>query len=359
MASKEYLAKYLSAEAAEEQLGVKKKKLRKKKKPKAAIHGASVAVHDADGDWKDSGHAAAADEEEDGPVVVHLDEDGNDRPRLRAGARSSWGAVGGSDSGSSSDDEPPRRGASGGRRRRSGSSSSSSSSSSSGPRRRRRRHDSGSSGSGSGSDAAPARRRAESSGSDASPARPGSRGGARSGSDSDADIRSRRPAAVRGGRQKAEAVVMSKNDADDASSRKRGEDKKPLIMSSGQSVGLLTTDVIKNQNAQIKAAEKEKYSSASSAELGGNAETVYRDKRGRRMQELEGFMKAGEGVAPPVDEEANMEWGKGLVQKKDSEIKAETIRQMADAPFARYAGDRHFDQLLIEIVISRMHGHDR
>ena len=43
MASKEYLSKYLSAEAAAEQLGIKPKK-RKKKKKKVA--GASVTVHD-------------------------------------------------------------------------------------------------------------------------------------------------------------------------------------------------------------------------------------------------------------------------------------------------------------------------
>ena len=43
---------------------------------------------------------------------------------------------------------------------------------------------------------------------------------------------------------------------------------------------------------------------------------VYRDKRGRRLKELETFMKVGEGEVAAEDEEENMEWGKGLVQKK-------------------------------------------
>jgi hypothetical protein len=47
MASKEYLAKYLSADAAEEQLGIKKKKVKKKrKKPIGGLVTAGKAKHD-------------------------------------------------------------------------------------------------------------------------------------------------------------------------------------------------------------------------------------------------------------------------------------------------------------------------
>lgn len=60
----------------------------------------------------------------------------------------------------------------------------------------------------------------------------------------------------------------------------KGKSEADLKMSSGQSVGLLTTDVIKEQNARIKAEGRAQFGSKSSEELGGQAETVYRDKRG-------------------------------------------------------------------------------
>ena len=73
-----------------------------------------------------------------------------------------------------------------------------------------------------------------------------------------------------------------------------GDSDEDLRMSSGQTVGLLTRDVISKQNADLKAQERAKFQSAAAEDLGKNEETVYRDKRGRRLEQLEAFMKAGE-----------------------------------------------------------------
>ena len=78
MASADYLAKYLSAEDAEQQLGVKKKKRRKKKKAgaaasAAAVKGSSVVIHDENPEWAKAVDAENSDAE-DGPVVVELED---------------------------------------------------------------------------------------------------------------------------------------------------------------------------------------------------------------------------------------------------------------------------------------------
>jgi hypothetical protein len=95
MASAAYLAKYLSSEQAEEQLGVTAKKKRKKKKKPAAtdpstIRGSTVTIHDEDAVWaKDLGGDGTDDE--DAPVVVELEDTELGRPKSRTGA-SSWRA---------------------------------------------------------------------------------------------------------------------------------------------------------------------------------------------------------------------------------------------------------------------------
>ena len=96
MASADYLAKYLSAEDAEQQLGVKKKKRRKKKKAgaaagAAAVKGSSVVIHDENPEWAKAVDAENSDAE-DGPLVVELEDATTERPRQREGA-GGWSTV--------------------------------------------------------------------------------------------------------------------------------------------------------------------------------------------------------------------------------------------------------------------------
>ena len=100
MASAAYLAKYLSAEQAEEQLGVASKKTRKKKKKKkptatdpGTIRGSTVTIHDEDAVWAKDLDGDGTDDE-DAPVVVELPDAAElGRPKRRKDA-SSWSAVG-------------------------------------------------------------------------------------------------------------------------------------------------------------------------------------------------------------------------------------------------------------------------
>ncbi len=381
MASADYLAKYLSAEQAEEQLGVKKKKLKKKRKkkgdgasgPAGAIRGSTVTIHDEDAVWAKDLDAEDTDDE-DKPVVVQMD-DGAAQPRRRQGA-SGWTTVDTQRAREdSSDASPVRRGGGG-----SSSSSSSSDSDDAAPKRRRVRHDSDSDAdiprsappprrqrhdSDSDSDAAPPRRPTggHNSESDASPPRRAAGGrGAGNGDGSDASPPRRRGSADsdaspprRGGaadsrkRTVDDAAVVQVGSSSDSDSSDSETDS-DLRMTNGQSVGLVRKEDISRQNAALKAQERKKFEEASADSLGKHQETVYRDKRGKRLEQLEAFMQAGEGGVKADEEEAGMEWGKGLVQKRNQMSEAERLESMKSAPFARYADDKEMNDDMKQTV---------
>ena len=76
-------------------------------------------------------------------------------------------------------------------------------------------------------------------------------------------------------------------------------------------------------------------------EMGAEAETVYRDKRGRKLDMLEEMMRQQrirEGKEAKQEKE-EYEWGTGTKQKADKKRLAEEFAEVAAAPFARYADD--------------------
>ena len=358
MATKDYLARYLSAEQAEEQLGVKKKKRKKRKDPDAQpkhIKGSTVTIHDEDAVWAKDLDDHGTDEE-DQPVVVETEEAAEPR---RGQGNKGWTTL---DTGEESSDASPVRRAGGG-------GGSSSSDSDAAPKRQRVRHDSDSDAevrrpampargqrhdSDSDSDAAPRRagdRRHDSDSDDASPPRRATSG---DGEDSDASPpRARGGAAESGQRDVGDAAVVeagSSSDSDSDSDSSDTDRDSGLRMTNGQSVGLVRKEDISRQNAEVKAKERKKFEEASADSLGKHQETVYRDKRGRRLEQLEAFMASGEGGVKPDDEEAGMEWGKGLVQKRNQLSDAERLESMKNAPFARYADDKEMNDEMKETV---------
>jgi pre-mRNA-splicing factor CWC26 len=78
---------------------------------------------------------------------------------------------------------------------------------------------------------------------------------------------------------------------------------------------------------------------------GGAAETVVRDRRGRVLTSLQKMMAEQQGRFVE-DEETKMEWGKGLVQKREKAEDAEALARAAKAPFARRADDEELDAIL-------------
>lgn len=74
---------------------------------------------------------------------------------------------------------------------------------------------------------------------------------------------------------------------------------------------------------------------------GQNAETVIRDRRGRKLEMLNEFLnqeafKEGKAAKQAKEE---YEWGKGLVQKEKDEEYRKELEDIKNAPFARYESD--------------------
>jgi len=88
--------------------------------------------------------------------------------------------------------------------------------------------------------------------------------------------------------------------------------------------------------------EEEKRKQAMDAELSGKyAETVIRDRRGRKLEMLSEFMRqeaVKEGMAVERKKE-EYEWGRGKVQKDAAAARAQELETIKDQPFARLESD--------------------
>jgi pre-mRNA-splicing factor CWC26 len=70
-------------------------------------------------------------------------------------------------------------------------------------------------------------------------------------------------------------------------------------------------------------------------------ETVYRDKRGKKLDMLNEFMRqqSNEDNKKLKLEQAQFEWGKGTVQKRDEEEYKRKLLDLSSQPFARTIDD--------------------
>ncbi|KAI8136775.1 Pre-mRNA-splicing factor of RES complex-domain-containing protein [Fennellomyces sp. T-0311] len=144
---------------------------------------------------------------------------------------------------------------------------------------------------------------------------------------------------------------------------KEAEDERPVIvqeeeieesiggpkMSSGQRAGLLTSHELKQEAARAREAERQMVQKLQGDASGRDAETVYRDETGRRIDPK--IMRAEEARAKKEAverEERRMEWGKGLVQRSEAESKRRQLEEEKDKALARYADDEDYNQGLRE-----------
>lgn len=78
-----------------------------------------------------------------------------------------------------------------------------------------------------------------------------------------------------------------------------------------------------------------------------NEETVYRDRKGKKLDMLSEFMRqqSTEESKKLKLEQAQFEWGKGSVQKKDEEEFKKELAEISQQPFARTADDPRLEAL--------------
>ncbi|KAG0375158.1 Pre-mRNA-splicing factor cwc26 [Mortierella sp. AD032] len=99
--------------------------------------------------------------------------------------------------------------------------------------------------------------------------------------------------------------------------------------------------ITKEQNERAKAMD----SSAS----GHEAETIYRDARGRKVDRVQEKLEAQEAARKEIEkQERQMEWGKGLVQREAEEERKKREQEEKLKPMARYKDDKDLNEELKE-----------
>ncbi|XP_048023431.1 BUD13 homolog [Megalobrama amblycephala] len=197
------------------------------------------------------------------------------------------------------------------------------------PRRRAR------TGKGSDSDQSPPRRRPHGRrGSDSDQSPPRKRGGR--GSDSDLSPPRKRAQGGRG------------SDSDLSPPRRRRSPDGPSAprMLSGGAAGLVSVDILRKEQEEIRRKEKR---NQPLEEASRNAETIFRDKSGRRRdlesERVELSKKAGEKAEK---DEKYAQWGKGLVQGEMQQQNLTDAMREAQKPLARHIDDEDLDRMLRE-----------
>ncbi|RMB91940.1 hypothetical protein DUI87_31468 [Hirundo rustica rustica] len=284
----EYLRRYLSGPAEPAQ-----PRRRRKKKPPGGAGRAGMRIVDDDVSWNSIAAAPEKEEEDDEadlPVVAEFIDERPDEVKLMEEFRtnSKWKVLGDEDS-QSSDISGPAKSAS--RRQRQDLS----------PRREKQRSPSG--------------KRSRTKGR-ASPA------------------------------QKDQHRSRSPPERSPQRRDTKASPKKANTMSSGLKAGLVSADVLQREKQELRKDER---STKRLEEESRNAQTVFRDKSGRKrnlaQEQLEQRLKA---EAEAKREEQYAKWGKGLAQERQQQQNVEDAVKEMQKPLARYIDDQDLDRMLRE-----------
>ncbi|KAF9912518.1 Pre-mRNA-splicing factor cwc26 [Linnemannia zychae] len=128
------------------------------------------------------------------------------------------------------------------------------------------------------------------------------------------------------------------------------EDERPSIAGIGAEagVGLQSAEQVKRAMMRQKDQD-ERLKAKDSTASGRDAETVYRDARGRKVDRVQEKMEAQEAARKEIEkQERQMEWGKGLVQREAEEEKKRREQEEKLKPMARYKDDKDLNEELKE-----------
>jgi pre-mRNA-splicing factor CWC26 len=101
------------------------------------------------------------------------------------------------------------------------------------------------------------------------------------------------------------------------------------------------------ENQKIAARSKDLLHGVDAKDMGANAETVYRDKRGRKLDMLNEMMRQQEIVdgKRKREEREEYEWGTGKVQKQERRSQQELMDKIQQQPFARHEDDEELERV--------------
>ena len=109
-------------------------------------------------------------------------------------------------------------------------------------------------------------------------------------------------------------------------------------MSSGSKAGLLNRDELFAESTRIRAERKKKLETTDPEAMGKGAQTVYRDKKGKKLS-INEIIRQQEKQMKSEDSDEGMEWGKGLVQTREQEQRLEKLKAATFAPLAVHDDD--------------------
>jgi pre-mRNA-splicing factor CWC26 len=132
------------------------------------------------------------------------------------------------------------------------------------------------------------------------------------------------------------AKIQGKQEAESSSSKDRKDERRSKT-ASGHNAGLQTGEGFGKTEKELKSQRDEEMKGGDPYLQGAGQDTVYRDKKGKKLDMLNEFMRqqaVREGKEFKL-EKAQHEWGKGLVQKQELEAMRAELAAVADEPFAR------------------------
>ena len=121
---------------------------------------------------------------------------------------------------------------------------------------------------------------------------------------------------------------------------------------SGHDAGLQTGAGFGRTEKEMKARRDEEMKNADPTLQGAGQETVYRDRKGKKLDMLSEFMRqqaVREGKEFKI-EKAQNEWGKGTVQKLEGEALRQELVEVASEPFARTVDNPRMEAMRKEIM---------
>lgn len=117
-------------------------------------------------------------------------------------------------------------------------------------------------------------------------------------------------------------------------------------MLSGGRAGLVSAEVLREEKEEERRAQKDNKNLEQDSR---NAETVFRDKSGKRRDlRIERDEQLQKQAAQEKRDEMYAQWGKGLAQKEQQRQNREDAAKEMAKPLARYIDDVDLDRLLRE-----------
>jgi pre-mRNA-splicing factor CWC26 len=111
-------------------------------------------------------------------------------------------------------------------------------------------------------------------------------------------------------------------------------------MGSGHAAGVLTGEEFRVAEEKLRERRAAERAAMDPEASGKGAATVYRDKRGRKLDMLNEFMRIEDERAGAAREaKEQFEWGRGTKQKADEARARDELAAVAAEPFARTAAD--------------------